>query len=194
MKKLMIASVMAAAICGIAQTTATATDGGTTVTATAVTVPPAAGASAAADANASASASSSAAAIRQADDQAMAYVGTWKTDKLTLQSKTNDSDKETDLDVPVALELNDNMTGTLTVGENTQNVEWEVRYWESLKIERAVISLHEPFELSGIVCDTENLMLEFANTENSARLFNHWTSSAQSGVKLGVDMTVEKVS
>ena len=140
------------------------------------------------------SASSSAAAIRQADDQAMAYVGTWKTDKLTLQSKTNDSDKETDLDVPVALELNDNMTGTLTVGENTQNVEWEVRYWESLKIERAVISLHEPFELSGIVCDTENLMLEFANTENSARLFNHWTSSAQSGVKLGVDMTVEKVS
>ena len=54
-----------------------------------------------------------------------------------LQSKTNASDKETDLDVPVALELNDNMTGTLTVGENTQNVEWEVRYWESLKIERA---------------------------------------------------------
>ena len=56
MKKLMIASVMAAAICGIAQTTATATDGGTTVTATAVTVPPVAGATATADANASASA------------------------------------------------------------------------------------------------------------------------------------------
>jgi len=149
---------------------------------------------ASASANESASASSSAAATQQADEQAMAYVGTWKTDKLTIQSKTNASDKEIGLDVPVTLELNDSMKGTLTVGESTQDIEWEVRYWESLKIERAVISLHEPFELSGIICDTENLMLEFADTENSARLFNHWTSSAQSGMKLGVDMTVEKVS
>ena len=58
---------------------------------------------ASASANASASASSSAAAIRQADDQAMAYVGTWKTNKLTLQSKTNASDKEINFDVPVTL-------------------------------------------------------------------------------------------
>ena len=189
MKDLLV--LVFAAVCAIAL--AGCGNAGTSSSASASAVS-GANTAASASANASASASSSAAAIQQADDQAMAYVGTWKTDKLTLQSKTNDSDKETDLDVPVALELNDNMTGTLTVGENTQNVEWEVRYWESLKIERAVISLHEPFELSGIVCDTENLMLEFANTENSARLFNHWTSSAQSGVKLGVDMTVEKVS
>lgn len=194
-KKITLLALVLAVVCAIALagcgSTSSSTGTGSSASSSATS---SASTAASASANASASASSSAAAIRQADDQAMAYVGTWKTDKLTLQSKTNDSDKETDLDVPVALELNDNMTGTLTVGENTQNVEWEVRYWESLKIERAVISLHEPFELSGIVCDTENLMLEFADTENSARLFNHWTSSAQSGVKLGVDMTVEKVS
>ena len=56
MKKLIITSVIAAAMCGFSQTTATATDGGTTVTATAVTVPPVAGAAANADASASATA------------------------------------------------------------------------------------------------------------------------------------------
>ena len=147
-----------------------------------------------ASANASTDASNSAAATQQADEQAMAYVGTWKTDKLTLEAKTNASDEETDLDVPVALELNDDMTGTLTVGESTQNFEWEVRYWENLKIERAVITLHETFQLKNLKCDPGNMMLELADSENSARLFYNWTSSEQSGVKLGIDMMVERVS
>ncbi len=56
MKILMMASAMLAVVCGVAQTTATATDGGTTVTATAVTVPPVAGAEAVADASATATA------------------------------------------------------------------------------------------------------------------------------------------
>jgi len=56
MKKVMIASAMAAALCGFCQTTTTATDGSTTVTATAVTVPPVAEASATADATATATA------------------------------------------------------------------------------------------------------------------------------------------
>ena len=51
----------------------------------------------------SASTSSSTTATQQADEQAMAYVGTWKTNKLTLQSKTNASDKEINFDVPVTL-------------------------------------------------------------------------------------------
>ena len=149
---------------------------------------------ASASANESASASSNAAATQQADEQAMAYVGTWKTDKLTLEAKTNASDKETDLDVPVALELNEDRTGTLTVGENTQKFEWEVRYWENLKLERAVITLHETFQLKNLKCDPGNMMLEFADSENSTRLFYNWTSSEQSGVKLGIDMMVERVA
>ena len=40
----------------------------------------------------------------------------------------------------------------------------------------------------------ENLLLEFSNEESIAHLFCHWTSSAQSGVKLGVDTMVEKAS
>ena len=56
MKKLIVVSALVAAMCGFSQTTATATDGGTTVTATAVTVPPVAGATANADASASATA------------------------------------------------------------------------------------------------------------------------------------------
>lgn len=123
----------------------------------------------------------------------MPYVGTWKTDKLTLEAKTNASDNETDLDVPVVLELNDDMTGTLTVGESTQDIEWEVRYWDGLKIERAVLTLHETFQLKNLECDPENMMLEFGDTEGTARLFYHWPSQS-AGVKLGVDMTVEKVS
>ena len=152
------------------------------------------GASANSAASASSAASSSAASAQQADEQAQPYVGTWKTDKLTLQVKTNSGDKETELDVPVSLELDDDMMGALTVGNSTQDVEWEVRYWDALKIERTVIWLHEPFELGSIVCDTENMMLEFGDSETSARFFYHWTSSVQSGAKLGVDMTVEKVS
>ena len=151
-------------------------------------------ASASASASTSTGASSNSASVQQADEQAMPYVGTWKTDKLTLEAKTNSSDKETDLDVPVTLQLNDDMTGTLAVGESTQNIEWEVRYWENLKIERAVITLHESFQLKNLKCDPENMMLEFADSENSARLFYQWTSSEQPGVKLGVDMTVEKAS
>lgn len=141
----------------------------------------------------SSAASSSAASAQQADEQAQPYVGTWEADKLTLQVKTNSGDKETELDVPVLLELDDDMTGTLTAGDSTQDIEWEVRYWESLKIERAVVWLHEPFELGNIVCDTENMMLEFGDSETSARLFYHWTSQSAGG-KIGIDMTVEKVS
>lgn len=145
-------------------------------------------------AGAAASASSSAASAQQADEQAMQYVGTWKADKLTLRAKSNSSDKETDLDVPVALELNDDMTGTLAVGESTQNVEWEVRHWDNLKVERAVITLHEPFELGNIVCDTESMMLELGDSGSSARFFYDWNSDKQTGVRLSVDMTVEKAS
>ena len=145
-------------------------------------------------ASASAAASSSAASAQQADEQAQPYVGTWKADSLTLEAKTNSSDKETNLDIPVSLELANDMTGTLTVGDSTQAIEWEIRYWESLKVERAVITLHEPFTLGDIVCDAENLMLEFGDSKTNAHLFYHWTSSVQSGVKLGVDTTVEKAS
>ena len=124
----------------------------------------------------------------------MPYVGTWRTDRLTLRVKSNSSDKETDVDVTVVLELNDDMTGTLTVGESTQDIEWEVRYWNNLKIERAVVTLHEPFKLGGIVCDSESMMLEFGDSESSARFFFDWKSSAQSGARLSVNMTVEKDS
>ena len=62
MKRLIIASMIAAAVCGFAQTTATATDGATTVTATALTVPPPAGAAAIADASAGAAANATATA------------------------------------------------------------------------------------------------------------------------------------
>ena len=124
----------------------------------------------------------------------MPYVGTWKAYKLTLRAKSNSSDKETDLDVPTTLILNDDMTGTLAIGESTQDVEWEIRYWEGLKIERAVIWLHEPFKLGNIMCDTESMMLEFGDTESTARFFYDWKSAEQPGVKLSIDMKVEKAS
>ncbi len=141
---------------------------------------------------ASASASNSAAAAQQTDEQAQPYVGTWKADKLTLQAKTNASDKETELDVPITVELNDDMAGTFTVGESTQDIEWEVRYWDSLKIERAVFTLHETFDVKNLECDPENFMLELADSGNTARLFYNWTSSTEPGVKLSIDTMVEK--
>lgn len=138
--------------------------------------------------------SSGAASARQADEQAEPYVGTWKAEKLTLVTKTTKGDKETDLDIPVSVELDGDMTGKVTIGDSSQDVEWEVRTWESLKIERAVITLHEPFEIKGIICDPDNLLLEFSDSDASAQLFNHWTSKAQSGVKLGVETMVEKLA
>ena len=152
------------------------------------------GASANSATSSSSTASSSAASAQQADEQAQQYVGTWKADKLTLQAKTNASDKETELDVPITVELNDDMTGTFTVGESTQGIEWEVRYWDNLKIERAVFTLHETFEVKNLECDPENFMLELADSGNTARLFYHWTSSTEPGVKLGIDTMVEKAS
>ena len=145
-------------------------------------------------ADSSTSASTGVASSQQADEQAQPYVGTWKANGLTLVVKTNAEDKETAIDTPVAVELDGDMRGKVTIGDSSQDVEWEVRTWENLKIERAVITLHEPFEVKGFVCDTENLMLEFSDEESIAHLFYHWTSSAQSGVKLGVDTMVEKVS
>ncbi|MDO4533175.1 MAG: hypothetical protein Q4C36_05585 [Coriobacteriia bacterium] len=145
-------------------------------------------------ADSSASVPAGSASTQQVDEQAQPYVGMWKADGLTLMLKTNAADKEMDFDVPVAVELGSDMTGTVTIGDSSQGIEWEVRTWENLKLERAVITLHESFKLEGIVCDTENLLLEFTDAENSAHLFNHWTSRAQSGVKLGVDTMVEKAS
>lgn len=161
---------------------------------------PSASASATASASTSASAStaanesSSAASARQADEQAQPYVGTWKADKITLGSKTNASDKEKELDIPIVVELKDDMTGTIAVGDNKQDFEWEVRVWDALKVERAVVTLHETFNLGNLVCDPEHLMLEFTDSKDSMHFFANWTSSAQPGVKISVDTTVNKAS
>lgn len=153
-----------------------------------------ASASATASASAAASEPSSAASARQADEQAQPYVGTWKADKITLGSKTNASDKEKELDIPIVVELKDDMTGTIAVGDSKQDFEWEVREWDALKVERGVVTLHETFELGNLVCDPEHLMLEFADSKDSMHFFANWTSSAQPGVKMSIDTTVKKAS
>ena len=149
---------------------------------------------ASAGASSGTSESGSAVSEQQADEQAQPYVGTWKADKITLQLKSNSGSKDVDVDVPVVVELNDDMTGKFAVGTNVQEFEWEVREWDALKEERAVPTLHETFELKGLVCDPDHLMLEFTDSEDSLHLFYHWTSSTEHGVKLGIDTTVEKVS
>ena len=145
-------------------------------------------------ANSNAAANSSAASAQQADEQAQQYVGTWKAYKVTLQVKTNASDNTTDVDVPIVIELYDDMTGKVTFGESTQDVEWEVRYWDALKVERAVIWLHETFPLGKIECDAEDLMLELQDSGNRAHYFANWNSAAQPGAKISVDTMVERVS
>lgn len=153
-----------------------------------------ASASTSASASAAASEPSSAASARQANEQAQPYVGTWKADKITLGSKTNASDKEKELDIPIVVELKDDMTGTIAVGDSKQDFEWEVREWDALKVERAVVTMHETFELGNLVCDPEHLMLEFADSKDSMHFFANWTSSAQPGVKMSIDTTVKKAS
>lgn len=152
------------------------------------------GTSANSAASSSSAANSSAASAQQADEQALPYVGTWKADKVALRVKTNASDNEADVDVPVVVELHDDMAGKVTFGDSTQDVEWEVSYWDALKIERAVITLHETFPLGKIECDTEDLMLELEDSGSSAHCFSNWNSAVQPGAKISIDMTVERVS
>ena len=145
-------------------------------------------------ASSSSEASSSTAFAQQADEQAQPYVGTWKADKVALQVKTKASDNEADVVVPVVVELYGDMTGRVAFGDSAQDIEWEVRYWDALKVERAVITLHETFPLGKIECDAEDLMFELEDSGTSAHCFANWNSAVQSGAKISIDMTVEKAS
>ena len=142
----------------------------------------------------SANDTASAAPTQQADERALPYVGTWKGNEITLGAQTNASSKETDLDVPVSIELDSDMTGTLTVGTSEQEFEWEVREWDNLELERVVVTLHETFEIENLVCDPEHLMLEFEDSQDCLHLFADWKSTAEPGVRIKIDTMVEKAA
>ena len=131
---------------------------------------------------------------RQADERAQPYVGTWKADVLTLVLKGGGDSTDVEVDVPVVVVLDGDMTGKLTIGKNKQDVEWEVTTWENLNLERAVITLHEPFELNGLECDPDCVMLELTDSEGSSHLFYEWTSTMESDVDLGIDTMLERAS
>ena len=131
---------------------------------------------------------------QQADEKARPYVGTWKADALTLALKGGGDGTDVEVNVPVVVVLDEDMTGKFTIGKNKQDVEWEVTTQGNIDLERAVITLHEPFELKGLECDPDCVMLELADSEGSSHLFYEWTSTMESDVDLGIDTMLERAS
>lgn len=110
----------------------------------------------------------------RADDSTIAkpedFVGTWETTHLELGGKPLDLTQAS-----FTLDLDEDMTGTLTTGLSTQDVEWEIRgfYGEYVDVQ-IVVSLQESVPVGDVDADLKGLNLLYSTEDQTLSFEQSW--------------------
>ncbi len=95
------------------------------------------------------------------------FTGIWKPTELYLGKDPLDLSNDS-----FSIELNDNMTGTLSTSTETQDVKWEIRGFKGEYTDvRIVVTLENSFSLGGVKVDPKSCFNFIYSTEDKSLSF-----------------------
>lgn len=98
------------------------------------------------------------------------FVGIWEPSQLELGGKPYDLSKAS-----FKIELNDDMSGTLTAGTEEQNVQWEIRGFKGEYVDvHIVVTLEKRFPLGGVNVDLKGFNFIYSTEDESLSFEQSW--------------------